>query len=145
MKTSVRPFGVCIPNDNFLLFSVGSVVLDLSKAIKLQDVTFQVTTLSVGWITTAIQTITPKHQELLKISIRVPYSPIFFDFDAIKNFAIYGEWLALDHLLVQFLESRSTPPKVICTRWDGPKQDMRPFTECLLPELTRKGMVGLCR
>jgi len=56
---------------------------------------------------------------------------------------IYGQWLGLDRLLVQFLESRSTPPKVICTAVVGEKWIMRGFVECCLPELTRRGMIEL--
>ena len=139
----MRPFGVWARTDISLLFPAEPAVLDLSRLRKLQDVAFQVTTLRVGWITTAIQTTMPNHQELVKISIRVPYFPSVFNVDAIKNSAIYGEWLALDRLLVRFWESRSTPPKVICTGWNKAKQDMRGFTRYLLPELMRRGMLDL--
>jgi len=63
--------------------------------------------------------------------------------DAIKRYTPYSEWLGLDRLLVQFWEARSTGPKVICTVWGGLKQDVRGHTECLLPELTRRGVIDL--
>ena len=102
---------------------------------------FRLTSLSVGWITTAIQTTTPKHRDLRKISIRLP--PILAsDVDIMKKSAMYGEWLDLDRFLVQSCESRSTRPKVMCTEAHG-KRCKRGFTECLLPELTRRGMLDL--
>ena len=137
----MRPFGVCVPTDNLLSFPVGSAVLDLSKATKLKDATFWPTFLSVGWITAAIQTTTPKHQELRKISICDPYSLTLFDVGTMKESAVHREWLNLDRLLVQLSESRSTPPRVICTTWLGHMESMIGFADCLLPELTRKGLL----
>ena len=139
----MRSFGVCVRTDNLLLFPVGSAALDLSKATKLQEITFRSISLSVEWITTTIQTTAPKHRELRKISIRVPYFLTSFNVD-IKESAIYREWLDLDRLLVQLRESRSTPPRVICTAWLGQAGSMIIFTKWLLPELTKRGAVDLC-
>ena len=139
----MRPFSVCVPTDNLLLFPVGSAVLDLSKATKLQDMTFRSTSLNVGWITAAVQTTVPEHRELRKILIRVPYSLTCFDVDIMKESAVYREWLDLDRLLVQLWESNSTPPRVICTTWKWEPEGRIGFADCLLPELTRRGIVDL--
>ena len=140
----VRPFGICVPTDSLLSFPVGPAVLDLSKATKLQDMTFRSTSLNIGWITAAVQTTVPEHRELRKILIRVPYSLTCFDVDIMKESAVYREWLDLDRLLVQLWESNSTPPRVICTTWSGQSKGMIGFTDCLLPELTKRGTVDLC-
>ena len=126
------------------LFPVGSAAIDLSKARKLRDVIFRPGSLSVEWIATAFQTTTPNHRQLQKISIRLPSHLRNVNANVIKRWSpTYGQWLDLDHLLVQFWESRSTRPKVICTARVGRKWDLKRFTECLLPELARRGAVGL--
>ena len=128
--------------DNLLLFQVGPATIDLSKAIKLQDVIFRPDFPSVKWITAALQTTTPKHRELQKITIRVPYSSTFPDnVDTVERSTTFGEWMDLDRLLVQFWESRSTHPKVECTTWQGWNGSMRGFFDCFLPELTRRGTI----
>ena len=102
---------------------------------------FRPKSLSVKWIVAAFQTTTPKHQELQKISISVPFGLVPpNDVDAIKRSATYGEWMDLDQRLVQFWESRSARPKVIFTTWRGEK---RSFTECFFPELTRRGAIDI--
>ena len=139
----VRPFGICVPTDSLLSFPVGPAVLDLSKATKLQEINFRLTSIYVGWIATVIQTTIPRHQELRKISVRVPHY-LTSDVDTLKESEIYRQWLDLDRSLVQSWESHSTPPRVICTTRKGYAYNMRGFTECLLPEMTRRGIVDLC-
>ena len=121
------------------LFPVGSAVLDLSRATKLQDVDFLSASLNIRWITAAIRTTTPKHRDLRKISIHVPYSKT--SFDTVKRSANYQEWLDLDRLLVQIWESHSTSLRVICTTQLGQPEGMIGLADCLLPELTRRGRV----
>ena len=138
-----QSFDICICTASLLLPPVMPSAIDLSKATKLRDVVFRPTLLSVGWITTAFQTNILKHRELRKISIYVPRFLNFFAVDTIKKSEEYEEWLDLDRLLVQFLESRSTLPNAICMRWEGANLDMRDFAECFLPELSRRGMIDL--
>jgi len=118
-------------------------MIDLSKATKLRDVVFRPQSSSVEWITAAFKTTTPNHRELQKISIGFPYFSGSLDVDTISQSTSFREWLDLDRLLVQFWESRSTGPKVTCAVWDGRKRDVRGCVECLLPELTRRGAIGL--
>ena len=127
----------------FCLLSVWPAEIDLSKATRLQNLVFRPTSLSVEWITTAFQATVLKHRGLRKISLYIHPQLTFFDADTIKRSASYREWLDLDRLLVQFWESRSTSPKVICRTPEGEEGDRRYFTGCFLPELTQRGMVGL--
>lgn len=83
----------------------------------------------------------PKHRELWKISIGFPL--YLASLDTIKRSPAYGQWLDLDRLLVQFWESRPTPPKVICMGLVGEKWIVRGFVECCLPELTKRGVIDL--
>jgi len=64
--------------------------------------------------------------------------------DTDKESETYEEWMDLDCLLVQFWESRLTPPEVIFTS-EGEEQDSRRFAEHLLPEVTRRGMITLAQ
>jgi len=98
--------------------------------------------MGVEWITTTFQPTISKHRELRQISICVPYYSSI-DIDTVETTAAYGQWLDLDRLLVQFGESHSTSPKAIYITWEGHERDMRGFTDTLLPELTKRGMVDL--
>ena len=54
-------------------------------------------------------------------------------------------WLDLDHLLVQFWESRSIRPKVVCPIPKEGKQSacMGDSIGCLLPEIVGRGIINL--
>jgi len=125
----------------YYLFPVITGPIDLSKATKLKSVVFRLSTLVVKWIVVAFQATIHEHRELRQVSIHFPRMDI--DFDNIKGFPVYGQWLDLDRLLVRFWESRLTSPKVICTALVGEKCIMRGFVECCLPELTKRGMIDL--
>ena len=56
--------------------------------------------------------------------------------------ANFKQWLNLDRLLVQVWESRSIRPKVIFTEQEG-MSDMRDCMGCLLPEITKRGIIDL--
>ena len=135
----MRPFDVCTRTDSLLLLLLESPIIDLSKATKLQDVVFRPRSLSVEWIATALQTTISKHRELQKITIGFPFYVTSINLDTIKRSVIYRDWLDLDLLLVQFWETRSTGSKVVCVLWMGREQDVRGYTECLLPEMTKRG------
>ena len=126
----------------------GQTSIDLSKATKLGDVVFGVKALSVDWVTMTLKTVTSKHRNLQRISIHVPY-----DFTLVDACAHVGQtvrevisrpWLDLDRLLVQFWELRSIRPKVILApkRWMG-KQEVEYCVGCLLPEITKRGIINL--
>jgi hypothetical protein len=50
-----------------------------------------------------------------------------------------GEWLELDRFLVQLWESRRIHLMAVLRKG----QDMRSSIECLLPEITKRGMIDL--
>ena len=53
--------------------------------------------------------------------------------------ANFEQWLNLDRLLVQFWESRSIRPKVVCAKL----REGRDWAGCLLPEITGRGIIDL--
>jgi hypothetical protein len=143
----VRSSGTRARTDNLPLF-LGRPMLasiDLLKATKLKDVVFRPKSWSVKWITMALQTLTPKHRDVRHITIRVPYNLTVAGTDADIRRAVgetgYGQWLDLDHSLVQFWEARSICPKVVCTTGTRGEQGTRDFFGCLLPEITRRRIV----
>lgn len=149
MTSLVRPLNFRVRIDVSPPFLTGSkpTLIDLSKATRLKDVTFRVNFLHiVDWITTELQTLTPEHQDLRQISICVPYNMSFAGFGArvrrVISDATYGQWLDLDRLMIQFWELRSIRPMVTCTKPAG-MQSMRDCIECLLPEVTRIGIMDL--
>jgi len=119
---------------------------NLSGATKLEDAVFRPTSPGVGWVTKALQTITPEHRDL-QISICVPeylaYVGVDADVKKIIGEANFGQWLDLDHLLIQLWESRSIRSKVTRTLLKGRKRNMRDCIGCLLPEMMRRGMIDL--
>ena len=148
----VRLFGICTCTNNPLLFLVrpGSASIDLSKATKIRGVVFRPESLSTEWIIATLQTITPKHRDFRHISIHLPsYSTTLFDAGTdvrkIAGEVVYGQWLDLDRLLVQFWESRSVRPTVIAMALKGGKQYMcrKNWVGCLLPEVTGREAVDL--
>ena len=73
----------------------------------------------------ALQTVTSKHRDLWRISIHVPYdytlnSPGANVRQGLEE-VMYGQWLDLDRLLVQFWKSRSIRRKITynCEFQDG--------------------------
>jgi hypothetical protein len=94
------------------------------------------------WITMTLQTITPNHRDLREISIRVAdYSTMIGDSTGSNVGQTGGEPMqcpSFGHLLIQFWESRSIRPKVICTT-----PCAESYVECFLPEITERGIVDL--
>jgi hypothetical protein len=148
--TLVCAFCIYVRADNLLLFPGGSrpTSIDLSKATRLKDVTFQVDTWSVEWVATALQTITPEHRDLQHIKIGVSrYLTVRSlgigpDIRQGIGEANYGEWLDLDRLLVQFWESHLIRPMVQSWGLGGVRYNIRD----LLPEIVKGGIIrlGLC-
>jgi hypothetical protein len=102
---------------------------------------FGLNTWRVEWITTALQTITPKHRDLRQITIEMSYHFALPTPPANLKQAIEenrGQWLDLDRLLVQFWESRSVRLKVY-TMGRGVIDHVR----LLLPEVTGRGITDL--
>ena len=149
MTSLARPLGfrIYIANNSPPFLTVlEPTLIDLSTATRLKDITFRVNSHNVEWITTELQTLAPKHQDLRQISIHLPYNLSFAGFGPnirrILSEATYEQWLEFDRLLVQFWESRSIRPTVTRTKVVG-MQSMRDCIECLLPEVTRRGIMDL--
>ena len=143
----VRSSGTRARADNSPLF-LGQPMrasIDLLMATKLKDVVFRPKSWSIKWITMALQSITPKHRDVRQITIRVPYTLTNAGTDANIRQVVgetgYGQWLDFDCLLVQFWEARSICPKVVCATGTGEEQSTRDFFGCLLPEITKRGII----
>jgi hypothetical protein len=113
----------------------GAPQFDLSKATKLEDLSFRCNGPNVEQITTALQTV--QSTNLQQITIRlylVVANPVV---EAVRQ-----EWQDLDRLLVQFWTSRLIRPKIMYAAGkEG--NDLKGLASSLLPELTRRGAVDL--
>lgn len=141
----VRSFQLRTGVVTYLPFLVerGAASVDLSKAKRLKDVVFRPGSGSrnVEWVNMALQTITPEHRDLQRISIRLSYLTLFgANVDGGQE-ATSRQWSDLDHLLVQLWNSRSIRPRVVCTRPEGEVGDVETRIGCLLPEMTKRGVV----
>ena len=70
----VRSFRTCICTNYLLQFQVlsESTSIDLPRATRLKDVTFQYGLRNIDWITMVLQTITPEHRYFRQITIVIP-------------------------------------------------------------------------
>ena len=118
--------------------------IDVSNATKLKDVAFQPLSRNVKWIPATLRTAL-KLRDLQEISIFLPHyitaANICTDVGRVIGEENRKEWLDLDRLLVQFWESSSIRPKVVCPR----QMDTRCYIgyQCLLPEITKRGIIDL--
>ena len=118
--------------------------IDVSNATKLKDVAFQPLSRNVKWIPAILRTAL-KLRDLQEISIFLPHcitaANICTDVGRVIGEENRKEWLDLDRLLVQFWESSSIRPKVVCPR----QMDTRGYIgyQCLLPEITKRGIIDL--
>jgi len=135
--------------DTLLLFPARSEAtpIDLSKATRLKGVTFGIGSWSVEWVTVALRTITPEHQDLRQISIHETHCSRFVERGAEVRRLIGVRtarlWSELDHFLVQLWESRSIRPKMLYGAFPGKERAVRDLTGYFLPEITRRGIVDL--
>jgi len=114
---------------------------------KLRDAVFRPQSPAVTWAIAALQTITIEQRDLQHISIYAPSRFTHIDPKANVRETIGGEiseqWLDLDRLLAQFWESRSIRPKVVCTTQERGNKNTRCCIGCLLPEVTKRGIIDL--
>ena len=150
MTRVVRLFGMRIRANNLLLSPVGSgtASIDLSRATRLEGVAFRYNgSKDLNWVIRTLRTITPEHRHLRQISIYVPSRLTSFDVGANIGQTIGGtitrQWLDLDHLLVQFWESRLIRPRVECVRLGQRRQSAEYCVGGLLPETTKRGIIDL--
>ena len=127
--------------------------IDLSKAIKLEEVAFLCES-HPKWISMTLRTVKLNHRDntVRRISLRV--SDIFYVLDfhrpdttGFRNNVgerVYQEWQELDDLLTHLWESRSIQLRVLhdVPSWVG-GQCAKICIGQLLPEVTKKGIVEL--
>jgi hypothetical protein len=113
----------------------GTSLVDLSKAIKLKELSFRGGGPAIQQLTMALQTVQSKN--LQQITIR-PYNT----FTNLNEEAVGQEWRDLDLLLVQFWTSRSIRPKI---KHQVGENDFKVFAPGLFPELTRRGLIDWSR
>jgi len=113
----------------------------------LKDVAFWAAS-RVECITMALQTITPKHRYLRRISIFVADYSIFVniggDVGQIAGDQTLRQWLELDRLLARLWESHSIRPRIkynVCPGQE--KAVIDSVARCLLPETTGRGIIDL--
>ena len=109
---------------------------DLSKAQKLEDITFLCTRLGIHWVVAALRTVESKN--LRQITIH----PHFRVNRSLTSTSAQWEWDNLDQLLVQFWTSHSIRPRFAYSPDSGGK-NLKDWTPSLLPELTLRGLVDL--
>jgi len=112
-------------------------LLDLSRATRLNSVSFRCVTQKIQWITAALQT--ARSEVLQHITIRSDATP-----KGRLDEAALLELEDLDRLLVQLWTSHAIRPRGTYGVWkrgSGLKDD----EPSLLPELTREGIVGPVR
>ena len=131
--------------DNSSLFQVGSAPgsLDLSKATRLRDLVFRPESRSAEWITMALRTITPEHQDFRRITIHIPFYLTFFGAGARQSLGetAFRQWLDLDRILVRIWDSRAIRPNVGCVRLGQRRESTKLCIGSLLPEITKRGII----
>ena len=118
------------------------------KATRLKEVVFSCYSLRVGWVTSTLETITPKHRNLQWISVRIPRI-----LASVASAAEQGvRWSDLDLLLVQFYYSRSIrvrisyPQSQTQVRLVGaPTSTGKDWVAYFFPELTRRGIIDVVK
>ena len=150
-----HPFGVSIRfrvcTDNSLLFLgwlASSASIDLSKARKLKDVMFVCNISGVEWVIMTLRNVIRDRGNIQQILLDlpdIPYSPCLGHVDPASvrdgmGEDMYSRWLELDHLLAELWESHSIRPKI--TYNAPPGKDVCSWVDCLLPELTKRGVVN---
>ena len=152
VASSVSPFGICVHTDNLLWLPVQSwtTSIDLSKATRLKDAILGVglPSGSVDWIIMALRTISPEHRDLRQISIYVQFGTNLdgTNVDVRRNFGeqVFEQWLELDRLLVQLLESHSIRPRILYSTFPQMgKREMNKYIQYLLPETAGRGIIDL--
>jgi len=121
--------------------------IDFSEATKLREVVFRPKLLHIAWVIMAVQTITPKHKDLQRISIKFPHlrRPIATGVNVrqLIRKETYWQWMDLDRLLVQLWESRIVRPKIVYSAAKGKEEMVCEWIRDLLPEITERGIIDL--
>lgn len=91
-----------------------------------------------------LQVITSKHRDLRRISVDLPFALRYLhgNEDPVQTVGewVIKQWLDLDRILVYLWESFSIRTNVGWIR-EGLDSVPEDYIECLLPELTKRGMI----
>jgi hypothetical protein len=117
----------------------GTPPLDLSRATKLKDLSFQCGGSDIQRVTMALQTVQSKNLQQITI---YPCKTLYGTPGNPVEGAVLQQWQDLDRLLVQFWTSHSIRPKITYKVGKGQK-DWGALVPRLLPELTRRGLFDL--
>ena len=121
----------------------GQVPYDLSGATKFRDAYFLISSLGVGWITRALQTITHNHRDFRHISFDISDINSLSHVDIRRDTRVpaFSQWSELDRLLVQFWDTRSIRLKItyyaLGERWEK----MDGLAKGLLLEMAKRGLI----
>lgn len=150
LRSLVRPVGTWIraADRTLLVDDPFPLFVDLSKAIKLEDVAFTCSR-NPRWITATLRTVTPDHRNLRQISLCYRNLYPRSDLDDPARFRVfigddaYQEWLELDGLLVRLCESHSIHLRVLHSGSSSAISEpgARSRIESLFPEATARGIV----
>ena len=119
-----------------------SASVDLSKATKLKKVTFRSCESSVAWITEALRTITPEHEDFREVSIHIHFGwiqPLIrapFDTQQIVGTEVDRQW-DLDELLIRLGESHGVV--VMVKYYSDKKKEALRLIKRMLPKITNRG------
>ena len=98
-------------------------------------------------MTSALETITPTHQDFHQISIHFPeHDPLVDDPANIgETFGdpLHRQWVDLDWLLVKFWELRGIRPKVLYETSENQKEAIYEYIGCWFPEVTERRIIEL--
>ena len=85
--------------------------------------------------------------DLQRITIHVRYHSVFIakptHYKQTTREKIHREWVDLDRLLIQFWESRTVRPRIICQVGEKQKKPMWERIGDLLPGVTERGITEL--
>lgn len=104
---------------------------------------------NIDWITMTLQTITSEHRDFRQITIFLPCLLTLFNVvvggppSTYLDDAMARQWLELDCLLLQFWETRSIRPRVLCPRLGGEWRNTETLIGCLLQGITQRGIIDL--
>ena len=122
----------------------GPVPIDLSRATKLRDTSFQILLLGVGWIAQALKTITHHHRDFRQISFIMSdvRSLSRVDIGQATSDPAFGQWSELDRLLIEFWDTRSIHLSVSYSTLGEKWRKMDQLVKGLLPEMAKRGLIN---
>ena len=119
------------------------VPIDLSGATELRGAHFLISSLGVGWITRALQTITHNYRDFRHISFDISDINSLTHVDIRRDTRVpaFSQWSELDRLLVQFWDTRSIRLEINYYALGEKWEKMDGLAKGLLPEMAKRGLI----